>query len=88
MGHGGQRTGAGRPKGAKNKNPKEDIAAAAAAENLSPLAFMLKVMNDPNEDTKRRVRMAISAAPFCHPRAVESGKKQDKQERAKDTGGA
>lgn len=82
MTHGGLRPGAGRPRGSRNKHPKEDIAAAAAAENLTPLAFMLRVMNDPKEDVRRRVRAAISALPYCHARAVESGKKDAAKSKA------
>ena len=57
------------------------------AENLTPLEYMLRIMRDPNEDKDRRMRMAIAAAPFVHPRAGEGmGKKQDKEERAKVAG--
>lgn len=103
MARGGYRPGAGRPKGAKSSGtPKEpqkqgmpkapkvpqDITDAAAAENLTPLEYMLKVMNDPKEkDKARRDRMAVAAAPFCHPRKGEgAGKKQEKDNRAKDAG--
>lgn len=86
MGHGGLRVGSGRPRGAKNKNPQEDIAVAAAAENLTPLEFMLRIMRDPAEDPRRRLRMAISAAPYCHPKAGEAGKKAGAEEKAKAAG--
>jgi len=56
-------------------------------EDLEPLAYMLKVMNDPNEDKELRARMAIAAAPFVHARKGEGqGKKQDKDDRAKTAG--
>jgi phage terminase small subunit len=59
----------------------------AADENLDPLAYMLKVMNDPEEDKNRRDRMAIAAAPFCHPRKGEGlGKKEEKDNKAKSAG--
>ena len=65
-----------------------EIKAEAAAENLEPLAYMLKVMNDPGADNGRRDRMAIAAAPFLHPRKGEgAGKKEDKADRAKAAGG-
>ena len=32
-------------------------------------------MRDPKVDPKRRDRMAIAAAPYCHPRADLKGKK-------------
>ncbi len=102
MARGGYRPGAGRPKGAKSnktsgkaRNPRgeeppfpPDVAAKAAAENLTPLDYMLKVMNDTTEEDKtRRDRMAIAACPFIHARPSEGkGKKQDKGERAKAAG--
>jgi len=56
-------------------------------EDLEPLDYMLKVMNDPNEDKELRARMAIAAAPFVHARKGEGqGKKQDKDDRAKTAG--
>ena len=43
---------------------------------------MLDVVNDPNADQKRRDYMAVAAAPYVHPKAVE-GKKEQKNEAAK-----
>jgi hypothetical protein len=37
-------------------------------EPLSPLAYMLAVMRDPEADSKRRDDMAKTAAPYVHPR--------------------
>jgi len=97
MARGGYRPGAGRKKGSKGvkrgtgksgeKKIPADIAAAAASENMTPLEYMLKIMNDPGEDKEMRARMAIAAAPFVHARATESkGKKQDREEKAKAAG--
>jgi hypothetical protein len=89
MAKGGYRPGAGRPKGSKNKNQTKPVENTGnqpdhPAEDLAPLAYMLKVMNNPKEDPSRRDRMAIAAAPFVHSRPSEGkGKKQDKIERAK-----
>lgn len=59
----------------------------AAAENLTPLDYMLKVMNDPAAEKERRDRMAIAAAPFVHTRPGEGkGKKDEKEERARAAG--
>ena len=56
-------------------------------EELLPLDFMLKVMNDPKENKELRSRMAVAAAPFCHVRKGEGlGKKQEKDEKAKQAG--
>jgi phage terminase small subunit len=53
-------------------------------ENLDPLAYMLRVMNDPGAEPERRDRMTIAAAPFVHPRATDTakGKKEEQAERA------
>lgn len=99
---GGYRPGSGPAKGTKykakgiKKEPKkqrsgipEDIIAEAAAENMTPLAYMLKVMNDPNEkDNARKDRMATAAAPYCHPRKGEAGtgKKDEQADKAKIAG--
>lgn len=55
---------------------------------LDPLTYMLNVMNDPHEPKDRRDRMAISAAPFVHPRKGEAGtgKKDEQADRAKVAG--
>ena len=82
---GGYRPGAGRPRGSKNKKRTEtisDIFAAAMAEDMTPLEYMLKVMNDPKCPVDRRDRMPISAAPFCHTRKGEGGLKDERAERA------
>jgi hypothetical protein len=48
-----------------------DIRKAARASKLSPLDYMLTVMNDESAEVLRRDRMAIAAAPFVHRRAGE-----------------
>jgi hypothetical protein len=42
---------------------------------------MLMVMNDAEADINRRDRMAVAAAPFCHPRVADArtGKKDERQ---------
>jgi len=83
MASGGYRAGAGRPKGAKA--PKAlpikvapDIKKAARQSGMSPLDYMLTVMNDSESDTERRDRMAIAAAPYVHEKPSEKalGKKE------------
>jgi phage terminase small subunit len=90
---GGYRPGAGRPKGARNKNrtkPAEKVGKQSdiPAENLTPLEFMLKIMRSPNEPVELRLRCAIAACPYCHPRKGEAGtgKKDEKAARAKIAG--
>lgn len=89
MASGGFRAGAGRPKGAKTPKAKPikvaaDIKKAARQSGLSPLDYMLAVMNDAESDSERRDRMAIAAAPFVHPRASDTagGKKEQAQAEA------
>lgn len=55
---------------------------------LTPLAYMLGVVNDCNADPVRRDRMAIAAAQYVHPRAADyrKGVKDLQAERA-DTAG-
>lgn len=94
MARGGARPGAGRPKtaraskeparkevrkqGARDDIPR-DVFDAAHSENLSPLDYMLKVMNSAEADDGRRDRMAVAAAPFVHTKMGEGGKKDQKQ---------
>jgi hypothetical protein len=66
-GHGGKRPGAGRPKGAASR-ANEQVRQEAAATGELPLAYMLRVMRDPNQPVGRRDDMAKVAAPFCHSR--------------------
>ena len=92
MASGGYRPGSGPMKGAKyrprgtKKDTKDkipqDILNEAKAENLDPLTYMLRVMNDPTADKERRDRMAVAAAPYCHDRKGEGGKKDERAERA------
>ena len=100
MASGGYRPGSGakkgqkyRPRGSK-KEPvtkkdeiPQDIIDDAKVENLDPLTYMLKVMNDNTVDPNRRDRMAVSAAPYLHSRKGEgAGKKAESDEKAKAAG--
>lgn len=103
MARGGYRPGSGpakgtkyRPRGTKETAVKttkkknaipDDIIEKAKESNLTPLEYMLKVMNDQSADKDRRDRMAIAAAPFMHPRKSDGvGKKDEKADRAKSAG--
>jgi hypothetical protein len=85
MPRGGYRPGSGRKAGSATMD-SEDRAALFAAErdNLSPLDYMLSVMNDPAADDGRRDRMAQAAAPYVHakPGDAPKGKKEERQEAA------
>lgn len=62
----------------------QDVLDGAAADGLTPLEFMLLVMRNPSSTPNDRMRMAVAAAPFVHPRAgeVKPGKKDLQQEAA------
>lgn len=65
-----------------------DIENAAAVVNLTPLDYLLSVMNNPTEDQNIRIRVAGMIAPFIHPKPGErTGKKDEKEEKAKTAAG-
>lgn len=94
MPRGGYRPGAGRPKSAKSPKAKalekvpSDIKKAARKSGLSPLEYMLEVMNSEEADDARRDRMAVAAAPFVHAKPGEKalGKKEAAEEAGKTAG--
>lgn len=49
---------------------------------MEPLEFMLDVMNNGQVDLDMRSRMAIAAAPYCHIRKGDGGKKEAKKDAA------
>ncbi len=57
---------------------------APAPGRMSPLEYMLSVMNDPGVDDARRDRMAIAAAPYIHARVADAkpGKKEEAEQAA------
>jgi hypothetical protein len=67
---------------AERQRLAKETFAATPSENLEPLAYMLKVMNDPNAPADRRDRMAIAAAKFVHRRASGNSGKKDGQKAA------
>ena len=91
MARGGYRPGAGRPKRdvlEKTSKVPADIRKAAVASNVTPLEYMLLVMNSAEADDGRRDRMAIAAAPYVHERAADkaAGKKEAAQDAARSAG--
>jgi hypothetical protein len=72
--------------------PADDDAATPVAPvgngKMTPLQYMLAVINDPGADSARRDRLAIAAAPFCHEKIGERplGKKDQAQARANSAG--
>lgn len=65
MAVGGKRSGAGRPKGSRNKKTEEQ-AAAVADSGLTPLDYLLSVMRDTEVPREDRVDAAHKAAPYVH----------------------
>lgn len=87
---GGARPGAGRPRktlleGAQAGKAPSDIRHAARAASLTPLEYMLGVLNDPEAAPERRDRMAQAAAPYVHAKAGETamGKKEQREVQAR-----
>lgn len=68
-GWGGSRQGAGKPRGAKRRITEEAIERAADGE--TPLEYMLRIMRDTQQADDRRDKMAIAAASYMHPKAIE-----------------
>jgi hypothetical protein len=67
MARGGSRQGAGRPKGASNRF-SEAARAEAAAEGITPLAYMLGVLRDESNSREVRMDAAKASAPYMHAR--------------------
>jgi len=94
MARGGYRPGAGRPKSAKTpkalarEKAPADVKRAARKSGLSPLDYMLAVMNDEGADAARRDRMAVAAATYVHakPGDTSKGKKEEAEEASRTAG--
>lgn len=97
-GTGGYRPGAGRPRKYRPNIPgmvqpkvtAEDSAPVPRIKyrkppKMTPLTYMLRVLNDENADPERRDRMALNAAAYVHVKVsdtvekVKRGKKEVRQ---------
>lgn len=92
MARGGYRPGAGRPKksgGPSKKELAEEAVREATSAGMTPLEYMLSVMNDRSGDPDRRDKMAIAAAPYLHAKAdtEAKGKKEQRQAAAEKVAG-
>src|SRR5882672_10212760 len=67
MQRGGRRNGAGRPKGTLGYS-RAAVIEAAKAMGEAPIAYMLRVMHDPNASELRRDRMARELAAYFYSR--------------------
>jgi phage terminase small subunit len=66
----------------------QHVGGPGRVDGSSPLDHMLTVMRDRTADPKRRDRMAIAAAPYCHARLADyrKGAKDLKAEAADNAG--
>jgi hypothetical protein len=69
LSRGGARPGAGRKRGYRSPYSRRAIAESARAVGVTPLEYMLAIINDEAADNDVRDRMAIAAAPFVHRKA-------------------
>lgn len=65
MARGGKREGAGRKAGSVTTKTRE-VADRAAAEGLTPLDFMLRILRDEDKADDERFEAAKAAAPYVH----------------------
>lgn len=65
MARGGKREGAGRKAGSVTTKTRE-TADRAAAEGLTPLDYMLKILRDEEQPKDARMWAAEKAAPYVH----------------------
>ena len=70
--HGGKRSGAGRPAGAKTKKLWKSMEEMAGKYQHSPLDYLLSVLNNPASSPERKIYAAEKAAPFVHPRLAST----------------
>jgi hypothetical protein len=69
LGWGGRRPGAGRPKGSRAGHAIYDSLTLREKYPLTPLEYMLRVINaEKGVTVRRRDEMARAAAPYFHPR--------------------
>jgi hypothetical protein len=66
------------PKKKRRRSSRLKMITEAQMNGMLPLDYLLSVIRDETADKDRRDRMAIAAAPYCHPRLipVKPGKKQ------------
>jgi hypothetical protein len=67
MAHGGKRPGAGRKSGSPNKATQERQKAVAES-GVTPLDYMLNVLQDETAAKEDRMWAAEKAAPYVHPK--------------------
>lgn len=56
----------GRPKGSRNKTPA--FQRKIGEGGVTPLEYLLEVVRDVAQDQNERIKAAVAAAPYIHPR--------------------
>lgn len=90
---GGARSGAGRPRKGAPKAPPvvadlmPEDSGGDEVEAGTPLEYLLRVMNDPVQDERLRVRAAVAAAQYVHTKTHDGGKRDAQADRAKQVAG-
>jgi len=64
--NGGQRPGAGRPKGSAARRTENYLRSLKQKYRSWPLELLVEVYNDQNASLEHRLFAAKSAAPYCH----------------------
>lgn len=70
-----------------SRQRKPTLTAMQQRGELSPLQYLVNLVNDESADPARRDRAAIAACPYLHPRPMATGKKVREIEAARDAGG-
>jgi len=67
-GNGGRRSGAGRPRGSMNARSFLHTKSLKEKFPITPLEYLLSIVNDRKASSARRDAAARAAAPYVHPR--------------------
>ena len=76
MARGGNRPGAGRPKGSTNNRTLDNIEQVIAT-GVTPLEYLTSVYQDINADEAKRIDAAKAAAPYVHAKLIATTLKGD-----------
>jgi phage terminase small subunit len=83
-GSGGARPGAGRP---RKERPEPALTKVPEGSEDDPLAYLIAIMQDSNQDPRLRVRAAVAAAQYTHVKKGDGGKKDERADAAKRVAG-
>jgi phage terminase small subunit len=81
---GGPRKNAGGARPGAGRKPKPLEITVGDCGDATPLEFLESVMRNPSADDQLRVKAAIAAAQYRHPKVGDAGKKDAKKDAAKD----